>query len=910
MAAIKELLTGKVVSLHKNEIPVCGAVAVVRVLKDGKITLRVRKPGSIIVNRRNKQSILKKGMSSQLEINDVFCLNGSMSKYTVVPSEEEKDEEPLIEVASVEPPTKIRRTIVEDDSSDNDDYAVPVKTTRRNTVLVDSDEDTKASTTGESTPPNKSYDEVESIDEDEEDDVFKLQDNKKVIEEKNTSWMDKYRNGFFESKKSEEDNGWVTAPRLRKLGTDSWTAKKMEKFKKPAPKVRVPRKRVVLSSSEEEDEAESSEDEKSDGLDESEKDRPTSTRRSQKDEVAAILQTCSDLAENLRVSLSKWSTKDVGITDEETNLVNVDTAQLLKMNDIPGLDSKLVLQPYQLVGVNWLYLLYQHNMSAVLADEMGLGKTVQTIAFLSLITNRQKKKPHFVVVPASTLSNWQRELARFAPSLQVVAYHGAKEERMALHSEREFDILLTTYSYFERDTCVEDRAFFRKFNFSYIVLDEGHSIKNAKTSRFKRIAAVRARHRLVLSGTPIQNNLSELLALLSFLMPTIFNHGSEQMMEFFAGEPQSATCTKIRRILAPFILRRMKKYVLMQMVPKTEETHILTLADDQQDIYNGLVAAAVAKKENDKAKVATRKTQAEELHGKNNREVRTLSNIATNIFDGQNDTAIFTQLRKAANHPILLRHHFNSASKMKVLSKHLYKLGAFGNQCTLSMVEKEIETYSDFDLHELCVQYSDVSPELRALQLSEDVLLNSAKLKFLQTLLPNLKQDDHRVLIFSQWTKLLDLIEVLMDHLGYRYLRLDGSTNVADRQAMIDEFNDDPSIFAFLLSTRAGGLGINLTAADTVILHDLDFNPTIDAQACDRCHRIGQTKPVTIHKLVAQGTVDDAIYTIAQQKTQLNDAVLGELGKIRQGKSKSSELGAADVQAILSSVLSSYTKNA
>ncbi|KDO16341.1 hypothetical protein SPRG_18129, partial [Saprolegnia parasitica CBS 223.65] len=144
-------------------------------------------------------------------------------------------------------------------------------------------------------------------------------------------------------------------------------------------------------------------------------------------------------------------------------------------------------------------------------------------------------------------------------------------------------------------------------------------------------------------------------------------------------------------------------------------------------------------------------------------------------------------------------------------------------------------------------------------------------------------------------------------HLGYKFIRLDGSTTVSDRQALIDQFNEDTSIFVFLLSTRAGGLGINLTAADTVILHDLDFNPTIDAQACDRCHRIGQTKPVTIYKLVASDTVDQAIYNIAEQKTQLNDAVLGELGKSKKSTKAGTNSSTADVQAILSSVLSSYT---
>ncbi|OQR87528.1 ATP-dependent helicase [Achlya hypogyna] len=903
MAAIKELRTGKVVGFVDKEIPVCGGRGVVHLRKDGQLELRCRGATSLIVNQaQGKQAVVKNGSSQLLALKDVFFANGTLLQYTVVeapPSLGQPQPEPTVvkkrtPPATVEPPVKVQRTRADSiDSSDNDEYIVPKKAPRRtNTVVVDSEDEAADSTTEESSPVHgkADRDEVESIDDEEEDDVFAVE--AKAAPPK-PSIFEK-----FSFAKGGDDNGWITAPRLRKLATDEWTAKKMTALKKPTPKPRKPRKRVVASSSEEEDEAESASD--SDGLDESEVGQRPASKRSQQDEVAGILQTCAALAEELRTSVSQWSSATIA---DETALVAVDAGvQFVQTRDIPGLSPTLELQPYQVVGVNWLYLLYQHKMSAVLADEMGLGKTVQTIAFLALLCAKGCG-PHFVIVPASTLSNWVRELGRFAPALRVVTYHGAKEDRQALQADRSsVDVLLTTYSYFERDTCGDDRAFFCKFSFGYVVLDEGHSIKNAKTSRFKRIAAVRAKHRLVLSGTPIQNNLSELLSLLSFLMPTIFNHGSEQMMDFFAGEPQGATCTKIRHILGPFILRRLKKNVLLQMVPKTEHTHVLTLPPAQRAVYDELVAAAVAAKDGDKAKAAARKAGG---HRGAKREVRALLNLEANIFDGQNDAAIFTQLRKAANHPILLRHHFRSPEKMDTLGAQLYQLGAFGNQCTRAMVDKEIESYSDFDLHELCAQYGDVSPELRALQLPVATLLDSVKFDHLRALLPPLHADGHRVLIFSQWTKLLDLIEVLMAHLGFKFLRLDGSTNVADRQAMIDEFNDDTTIFAFLLSTRAGGLGINLTAADTVILHDLDFNPTLDAQACDRCHRIGQTKPVTVHKLVANDTVDHSIYLIAEQKTQLNDAVLGELG--RPKKTSKASGSAADVQAILSSVLSSYS---
>ncbi|EQC29699.1 hypothetical protein SDRG_12699 [Saprolegnia diclina VS20] len=920
MAAIKEVMGGKVVTLTAKEIPVCGGGGTVCLLKDGTIRLRCRGKASLLINKVNaSQLVLKTGNAAVLGIKDAFNANGSLQKYVVVDAPSSLEACTTVDLtkkrpapAKVEPPAKVRRTVLEDsESSDSDRDVAPKKTTRRNTVIVDTDDEEAApedSTTEESSPKaTLDEDGVESIDDDDDDDVYVIEVKAKPTVPE-TSWMAKYgRSTFTPGDTSGDSNGWITAPRKRKDATDQWTAKKLETFKKPVAKTRKPRKRVA-SSEEEEEEDEDDASGESDGLDETDHGRRPSTKQSQKDEVGAILKTCEALAETLRTSVSQWSSAPEAANDEETALVAVDDdKQFVRTADIPGLSPTLVLKPYQIVGVNWLYLLYQHKMSAVLADEMGLGKTVQTISFLALLCSKQSS-PHFVIVPASTLSNWVREFARFAPKLRILTYYGDKEDRIAMqHARTEFDVLLTTYSYFERDACADDRSFFRKFHFGYVVLDEGHSIKNANTSRFKRIAAVRARHRLVLSGTPIQNNLSELLSLLSFLMPKIFNHGSEQMMDFFAGDQQSTTCAKIRRILAPFILRRMKKYVLTQMVPKAEQTSILTLPNEQRTIYDALVAAAVATKRAAKDKEAARKTKKTPTGV--TREMRDLLNLDSNIFAGQSDTAIFTQLRKAANHSIMLRHHFRCDVKMKTLGAHLYKLGAFGDQCTRAMVDKEIESYSDFELHELCVQYGDISSELRALQLPADVILQSVKFDFLRSLLPTLQTDGHRVLIFSQWTKLLDLMEVLMEYLGYKFLRLDGSTSVSDRQALIDQFNEDTSIFVFLLSTRAGGLGINLTAADTVILHDLDFNPTIDAQACDRCHRIGQTKPVTIYKLVAGDTVDQAIHNIAEQKTQLNDAVLGELGKSKTTKSSKAgkNSSTADVQAILSSVLSSYT---
>jgi SWI/SNF-related matrix-associated actin-dependent regulator of chromatin subfamily A containing DEAD/H box 1 len=188
-------------------------------------------------------------------------------------------------------------------------------------------------------------------------------------------------------------------------------------------------------------------------------------------------------------------------------------------------------------------------------------------------------------------------------------------------------------------------------------------------------------------------------------------------------------------------------------------------------------------------------------------------------------------------------------------------------------VLQEIETFSDYDLHQLCLQYEG---SLGKYSLAAETLYDSPKMNYLRDLLPRLQHEGHRMLLFSQWTRLLDLLEILLNDMEMPFLRLDGSTPIAERQDLIDQFSREDAIPVFLLSTKAGGLGINLTAADTVILHDLDFNPENDKQAEDRCHRIGQTKPVTIYRLVCKDTVDEDIYDMGERKRQLSQAVLSD----------------------------------
>lgn len=823
--------------------------------------------------------------------------NGRKRRVVVMDDDEfsSEDEVPVVK------PSRTRKAVVHDDEEDE---APIVKRAKSSRVIVESDaDDSEDEQVDEDANPQETTVEsdVSSPAEEDEDKVMLEQERNPMA----ANWMNKFGRSDGKDKAraiadDSDDDGWHHV-----------RDKKPSSSKPAAIKKAKPAVKFHASTGPQYSDAEESGDE-------------YQTNTSSHDEVGKLLLDCEQVAKKLRASIQSWSggkrnaSDDEKSDEEQVTIADiVPTAKgdgrVVTQDDIPGLDEKLVLKPYQVVGINWLLLLCQNKVSGVLADEMGLGKTVQTVAFLQLLNSREVKKvPHLVVVPASVLNNWKREFAWIAPSLRVIVYHGAKEGRYQLQDTltvNDFDILLTTYTYFERDTCQDDRNFLRSFNFGYMVLDEGHSIKNAKTSRFKRITAMRARNRLVLSGTPIQNNLQELLALLSFLMPRMFDHGSDELLSFFDGTEEKK-CSKVRKILAPFILRREKKYVLTQLVAKNVTVKMLQIDEDQRKKYTNLIEAVIAQKEWAAKK---KQEQKERKQKKRNKSEMLLDHLVGNTRDEtsevpQSDAAIFTQLRKAANHSIMLRTHFVSDEVLSLMSRSLHRADAFGNQCTIDMVRKELESYSDFELHDLCVQYSG-NEELRRLQLPIETLMKSAKFDYLRQLLPKLQTEGHRVLIFSQWTKILDLLEVLMDHMSFRYMRLDGSTSVAERQGMIDTYNEDTGIFVFLLSTRAGGLGINLTAADTVILHDLDFNPTNDEQACDRCHRIGQTKPVSIYKLVSEDTVDHNIYKLGETKTQLNHAVLGKLNAHSESHSKNAAKGGnVTVEMMLASVLSSYKK--
>uniref|UniRef100_A0A7S3DQ23 Uncharacterized protein n=1 Tax=Entomoneis paludosa TaxID=265537 RepID=A0A7S3DQ23_9STRA len=446
---------------------------------------------------------------------------------------------------------------------------------------------------------------------------------------------------------------------------------------------------------------------------------------------------------------------------------------------------------------------------------------------------RRMQGPHLVCVPKSTLSNWMAELARWCPSLRVIKFHGSREDReymvdnfftneAASHdgmrpekqmmneagemvddnteNPRTFDVCVTTY-----EVANNERRALGKFAWKYLIIDEAHRLKNDASMFSKTVRAFRTSNRLLLTGTPLQNNLHELWALLNYLLPDIFS-SSEQFDEWFDlevddEEAKKTMISQLHKILRPFMLRRLKADVAKGLPPKTETILMVGMSKMQKQLYKKLL-------------------------------LRDLDSITGNVT-GKNRTAVLNivmQLRKCCGHPYLFE---------GVEDRTLDPLG-------------------------------------------EHLVDNCGKLSMVDKLLKRLKERGNRVLIFTQMTRVLDILEDFMVMRGYKHCRIDGNTTYEDRESSIENFNKENSdIFCFILSTRAGGLGINLQTADTCILYDSDWNPQQDLQAQDRCHRLGQKRPVSVFRLVSENTVEEKIVERAQQKLKL-DAMVVQQGRLKE----------------------------
>ncbi|CAG9786923.1 unnamed protein product [Diatraea saccharalis] len=434
-----------------------------------------------------------------------------------------------------------------------------------------------------------------------------------------------------------------------------------------------------------------------------------------------------------------------------------------------SLDSSLKLAPYQLVGLNWLAVLHKQGVSGILADEMGLGKTVQVIAFLAhLKETGQARGTHLVVVPASTLDNWSGELARWCPSLRVSKYYGHPEERRLLRIEYargldKYDVVLTTYTMVS--SCPEERKMFRITPMHYVVYDEAHMLKNMSTQRYDNLLKIKSKHRLLLTGTPLQNNLLELMSLLCFVMPHMFSGKTDDLKSLFQKTAKVKTSKKAegnnkedevpafeqsqisqaKRIMKPFVLRRLKRDVLQDLPKKTNYTELCPMSERQQKLYKDLIAGFSA---NDGTIHATTE---------------------------QSGVSMMMDMRKLANHPLLLRYQYG-ADRVRQMAARLARDPTYKEK-NEQYAYDDLMCLSDFQLHQLTQQHDCI----RSFALPLHLILDSGKFLKLDSMLSRLKEEGHRVLVFSQFTMMLDILEPYLTARQHRYLRLDGQTAVTDR---------------------------------------------------------------------------------------------------------------------------------
>lgn len=473
------------------------------------------------------------------------------------------------------------------------------------------------------------------------------------------------------------------------------------------------------------------------------------------------------------------------------------------------------MRDYQIAGLNWLVSLHENGISGILADEMGLGKTLQTISFIGYLRHICGiTGPHLVAVPKSTLDNWKREFQKWTPEVNVLVLQGDKEERQRLITERlvdeKFDVCITSY-----EMILREKSHLKKFAWEYIIIDEAHRIKNEESSLSQIIRVFNSRNRLLITGTPLQNNLHELWALLNFLLPDVFGD-SEAFDQWFSSQDadQDTVVQQLHRVLRPFLLRRVKSDVEKSLLPKKEINVYVGMSEMQVKWYQKIL-----EKDIDAVNGAA---------GKRESKTRLLN--------------IVMQLRKCCNHPYLF-------------------------------------------------EGAEPGPPYTT---DEHLVYNAGKMVILDKILTRMKKQGSRVLIFSQMSRVLDILEDYCVFRDHQYCRIDGTTAHEDRIAAIDEYNKPNSEkFIFLLTTRAGGLGINLTTADIVVLYDSDWNPQADLQAMDRAHRIGQTKQVVVFRFVTENAIEEKVLERAAQKLRLDQLV------IQQGRAQQQVKNAASKDELL-----------
>jgi ATP-dependent DNA helicase len=668
----------------------------------------------------------------------------------------------------------------------------------------------------------------------------------------------------------------------------------------------------------------------------------------------------------------------------------------LEMAQQPKIMSGGTMRDYQLEGLTWMYEICAQGMSGILADEMGLGKTIQTISLIALLREKEKYLgPHLIVAPLSTLSNWVEEFQKWTPTVPVLLYHGDPAKREELRTTKitkhlengrptsKFPVVCTSY-----DIILRDKNYLSHINWEFIIIDEGHRLKNFNSQLFQELRKFTSATRLLISGTPLQNNLKELWSLLNFLLPTVFVdweafeswfdfsdlQDEEGTEEFIADQKKQELVKKIHLVLQPLLLRRIKadvehmlprkrEYVLY--APMTEQQTELydILSDKSQDarkylenkVVERITGARNASKGSAKTKTkTTRSTAPPKVESDSEEEVPLSVSIRTRKAKAELEQKPATRLnafemmmvgkkkalpartpskaslkRKTSDDSIAssaksVKSSRQSTpatvSKSKPKRKSYKEADAsdedklsddeFEAKLTEELAEADIASSSESDdeSRELAKTLEMAKREIATKKLGnplmqlrlvcnsphnfynpwsadskmpidETLVSSSGKMLLLDRLLNALFAANHKVLIFSQFKTQLDILEdYARDLRSWNVCRIDGGVAQDDRRQQIKDFNEDPEHRLFLLSTRAGGQGINLASADTVILFDSDWNPQQDLQAIDRAHRIGQTRPVVVFRLATKGTVEEELLMSADAKRRLEKLVIKKGG--------------------------------
>ncbi|VDP73476.1 unnamed protein product [Echinostoma caproni] len=511
--------------------------------------------------------------------------------------------------------------------------------------------------------------------------------------------------------------------------------------------------------------------------------------------VVRLLQRCESIAERVSKQIAQLLANSVAMPTEDIP----ESSSLLTQQ--PSILNPLrELKPYQLVGLNWLRLLHQEKVNGILADEMGLGKTIQAIAFLASLRENGDRGPHLIICPSSTQANWQRELADWCPHLKVLVYQGSVEQRKAMRlsiydsTAPEFNVLLT--SYVMGTSTIEDRVLMKRLNFHYGIFDEAHMLKNMLSHRYKHLANFHVQRRLLLTGTPLQNNLMELVSLLAFVMPEMFGRTTELLKRMFpsyshieylscfqkppvannnntSDENSSPQSTKFelerleqaKNLLKPFFLRRLKSQV--------NESRVFVNGDETIS---------------------------------SNNSPESLSNM-------------LWQLRKAANHQTLLNRIAYSEDQLQDIAEALHLDSSHSNS-DVKLIYEDLKVLNDHQVHRICQHYEILSPYALPIAVISG---GSGKIAWLEENVPKLVAQNHRLLIFSQFVLVLDILEEFLRFKDWRYVRLDGGTPVDERQRLIDRFN----------------------------------------------------RPVHVIRLISEGTIEERILNVASEKLQLEENVTG-----------------------------------